>query len=130
TKNNDGKSVYGIIPASMSYTTIDQNKTTGELRPVTLSKIDFSGVDGLWIPCNGSLSPWNTHLGSEEYEADARAFEADPKQTYVNPFVQNYYQDQTKVGNPYSYNYIVEVTALADNTTSVQKHYSMGRFSH
>ena len=130
TTNNAGKSVYGLIPASMSYTTIDQNKTTGELRPVTLSKIDFSGVDGLWIPCNGSLSPWNTHLGSEEYEADARAFEADPKQTYVNPFVQNYYQDQTKTGNPYSYNYIVEVTAHADNTTSVVKHYSMGRFSH
>ncbi|BBH23185.1 exported alkaline phosphatase [Paenibacillus baekrokdamisoli] len=130
TTNNAGKSAYGLIPASMSYTTIDQNKTTGELHPVTLSKIDFSSVDGLWIPCNGSLSPWNTHLGSEEYEPDARAFEADPKQTYVNPFVQSYYQDPTKVGNPYSYNYIVEVTAHPDNSTSVVKHYSMGRFSH
>ncbi|SFI42460.1 hypothetical protein SAMN02799624_00955 [Paenibacillus sp. UNC496MF] len=130
TSNNDGKSVYGLIPASMSYTTIDQNKQTGKLTPMTLSKIDFSSVDGLWIPCNGSLSPWNTHLGSEEYEADARAFEADPTQTYVNPFVQTYYQDQTRQGNPYLYNYIVEVTAHPDNTTSVVKHYSMGRFSH
>jgi secreted PhoX family phosphatase len=26
---------------------------------------------GLWIPCAGSVSPWNTYLGSEEYEPDA-----------------------------------------------------------
>src|SRR6185437_13267784 len=98
TKNNDGKSVYGIIPASMSYTTIDQNKKTGELEPVKLSKIDFSGVDGLWIPCNGSLSPWNTHLGSEEYEADARAF-ADPTsktRSQVETFAQFYFGDKAK----------------------------------
>jgi hypothetical protein len=25
--------------------------------------------------CAGSVSPWNTHLGGEEYEPDARAFE-------------------------------------------------------
>lgn len=130
TSNQAGKSAYGIIPASMSYTTIDQNKKTGQLTPLQLSKVDFSGVDGLWIPCNGSLSPWNTHLGSEEYEADARAFEADPTQTYVNPFVQAYYGDTSKQGNPYLYNYIVEVTAHKDNSTSVVKHYSMGRFSH
>lgn len=121
---------YGTVPASMSLTTIDQNKTTGELTPVTLKKIDFSGVDGLWIPCNGSLTPWNTHLGSEEYEGDARAFEADPTKTYTGSFVQNYYGDTTKVGNPYAYGYIPEVTVKADNSTSVAKHYSMGRFSH
>jgi hypothetical protein len=39
---------------------------------VALRNIDMSGVRGLWIPCAGSLSPWNTHLGSMEYEPDAR----------------------------------------------------------
>ncbi|WP_084423286.1 alkaline phosphatase PhoX [Cohnella thermotolerans] len=130
TSNNAGKSAYGLVPASMSLTKIDQNKTTGELTPVELQKIDFSGVDGLWIPCNGSLTPWNTHLGSEEYEADARAYEADPTQTYVGPFVQSYYQDTTKKGNPYDYNYIVEVSVDKNNKASVAKHYSLGRFSH
>ena len=24
------------------------------------------------MPCAGSVTPWNTHLGSEEYPADAR----------------------------------------------------------
>ncbi|MFD1175398.1 alkaline phosphatase PhoX [Paenibacillus puldeungensis] len=130
TSNNAGKSAYGLVPASMSLTTLDQNKQTGELKPVTLKKVDFSGVDGLWIPCNGSLSPWNTHLGSEEYDADARAYEADHKQTYVDPFVQTYYQDTTKKGNPYAYNYIVEVSVDSKNNSTVQKHYSLGRFSH
>jgi hypothetical protein len=130
TANNDGKSAYGLIPASMSLTTIDQNKSTGELTAVNLKKIDFSGVDGLWIPCNGSLTPWNTHLGSEEYEPDARAFEADSNQTYVGSFVKNYYQDANKTGNPYSFGWLPEITVNKDNTTSVVKHYSMGRFSH
>ena len=26
---------------------------------------------GLWVPCAGSVTPWGTHLGSEEYEPDA-----------------------------------------------------------
>jgi secreted PhoX family phosphatase len=130
TLNNAGKSAYGVVPASMSLTTIDQNKKTGELIPVTLSKIDFSDVGGLWIPCNGSLTPWGTHLGSEEYEADARAYEADPAKTYTGPFVQAYFNDKAKVSNPYDYGYLPEVTVHADNTTSVVKHYNMGRFSH
>ncbi|WP_261381575.1 alkaline phosphatase PhoX [Paenibacillus cremeus] len=132
TLNNAGKSAYGVVPASMSLTTIDQNKTTGELVATDLKKIDFSGVDGLWIPCNGSLTPWNTHLGSEEYEADARAFEADPTKSsvYVSPFAKAYFQDDKMAGNPYAYGYLPEVTVKADGTTSVVKHYSMGRFSH
>ncbi len=130
TSDNAGKSAYGMVPASMSLTTIDQNKVTGELMPTDLKKIDFSQVGGLWIPCNGSLTPWNTHLGSEEYDADARAYEEDPSKTFLTPFVQSYYQDQTKVGNPYQYGYITEVTVKADNSTKVAKHYSMGRFSH
>ncbi|WP_276356606.1 alkaline phosphatase PhoX [Cohnella caldifontis] len=121
---------YGIVPASMSLTTVDQNKKTGELTPVDLKKIDFSSVDGLWIPCNGSLTPWNTHLGSEEYEPDARDFEADPTKTYTGPFVQNYYNDTSKKGNPYAYGFLTEVTVNKDNSASVEKHYSMGRFSH
>jgi secreted PhoX family phosphatase len=121
---------YGIVPASMSLTTIDQNKKTGELKPVTLKKIDFSGVGGLWIPCNGSLTPWNTHLGSEEYEPDARVNGTDPKKTNVEPFAQYYYNDTNKIGNPYAYGYLPEVTVNSDNSTSVVKHYSIGRFSH
>ncbi|NIK76986.1 hypothetical protein FHS15_002111 [Paenibacillus castaneae] len=130
THDNAGNGAYGMIPASMSLSTIDQNKKTGELKVMDVKKVDFSEVGGLWIPCNGSLTPWNTHLSSEEYEADARVFEKDSKQTFVESFTKLYYQDDNKVGNPYANGYIPEVTVHSDNSTAVVKHYSMGRFSH
>lgn len=130
TFNQSGKSAYGIIPASVGLTTLDQNKTTGKLTPMAVQKVDFSGVGGLWIPCNGSLTPWNTHLSSEEYEPDARAYELDPTQTFVGPFVKSYTQNEQAVGNPYAFGWIPEITVNKDSTTTVVKHYSLGRFSH
>lgn len=61
TANNSGASEYGKLPMAMSLTTLDQNKQTGELSLVDYSNIDMAGIKGLWIPCAGSLSPWNTH---------------------------------------------------------------------
>ncbi|MET3287477.1 UNVERIFIED_CONTAM: secreted PhoX family phosphatase [Brevibacillus sp. OAP136] len=130
TADNVGKSAYGIIPASVSVATINQDKKTGKLTATDLKKVDFSSVDGLWIPCNGSLTPWNTHLSSEEYDADAREYEADPSKTFVGSFTKNYFQDENKQGNPYAYGYIPEITVHKDGSSSVVKHYSMGRFSH
>lgn len=127
-----GKSAYGLVPASMSLTKFSQNEKTGELKPEKVTKIDFSDVNGLWIPCNGSVSPWNTHLGSEEYEPDARTFETDASssaRTWTESFANLYFGDKAKA-NPYFYGYIPEIEVKGDGTTKVQKHYSTGRFSH
>ncbi|GHI00407.1 Ig-like domain-containing protein [Neobacillus kokaensis] len=127
-----GNSAYGIVPASMSLTTLDQDKKTGELKAKEVKKIDFSSVNGLWIPCNGSLSPWNTHLGSEEYEPDARSFEFDAKssaRTWTESFAQLYFGDKSKA-NPYYYGYIPEIHVKKNGKVKVDKHYSVGRFSH
>jgi uncharacterized protein len=127
-----GKSAYGIVPASMSLSTLEQNKKTGELTPKEVKKIDFSSVNGLWIPCNGSLSPWNTHLGSEEYEPDARSFELNPNssaRTGVESFAKLYFGDKSKA-NPYFYGFIPEIKVDKHGEASVAKHYSIGRFSH
>ena len=67
----------------MTLTSLQQDKKTGNLTVAGVEKIDFSETMGLWIPCNGSLSPWNTHLGSEEYEPDARIFEQEMEQTRI-----------------------------------------------
>lgn len=32
----------------------------------------MSKAHGLWITCGASLSPWGTHLSSEEYEPELR----------------------------------------------------------
>ncbi|MDR7078758.1 secreted PhoX family phosphatase [Neobacillus niacini] len=126
-----GQSAYGLVPASMSLTEMEQDKKTGELKPVNVEKIDFSAVDGLWIPCNGSLSPWNTHLGSEEYEPDARLFlnPTSKVRSQVETFSQFYFGDKAKA-NPYFYGYTPEITVGKNGKTSVEKHYSTGRFSH
>ena len=126
-----GQSAYGLVPASMSLTEMEQDNKTGELKPVKVEKIDFSAVDGLWIPCNGSLSPWNTHLGSEEYEPDARQFldVTSKTRSQVETFAQFYFGDKAKA-NPYFYGYTPEITVDKNGKTSVVKHYSTGRFSH
>lgn len=127
-----GKSAYGIVPASMSISTLNQDKKTGELTPQSVKKIDFSSVNGLWIPCNGSLSPWNTHLGSEEYEPDARSFELNPNssaRSQVESFAKLYFGDKSKA-NPYFYGFIPEISVNKEGNASVSKHYSIGRFSH
>ncbi len=127
-----GNDSYGLVPASMSLTEMEQDEKTGELTPVKVSKIDFSDVNGLWIPCNGSLTSWNTHLGSEEYEPDARDFENDPKskaRVQTESFAQFYFGDKTKA-NPYFYGYTPEISVDKNGETKVEKHYSAGRFSH
>ncbi|AZB43421.1 DUF839 domain-containing protein [Bacillus sp. FJAT-42376] len=126
-----GKSAYGLVPASMSLTKMKQDKKTGKLTPEKVEKIDFSDVNGIWIPCNGSLSPWGTHLGSEEYEPDARSFEDTKSSAYTqtSTYAKLYFGDEKKA-NPYFYGWIPEITVKPGGKTEVVKHYSTGRFSH
>jgi hypothetical protein len=56
---------YTRMPMSMTLSEIAQ-ASDGKLTATKVRPIDFSGVNGLWIPCAGSQTPWNTHLGSEE----------------------------------------------------------------
>ena len=119
----------GNMPETMMLNTVEQNKETGELTITDMTPIDFSADGGLWTPCAGSLSPWNTHLGSEEYEPDARAHEANPENSAVTQHARNYYQDNTVIGNPYLYGYVPEVSIDEKGQATAVKHYSMGRLS-
>ena len=121
----------------MTLTKLYQNKKTGELKVMDANKVDFSDVDGLWVPCNGSLTPWNTHLGSEEYEPDARQFEleeampADQRtdKTHTREFTKLYFGDDNHA-NPYQYGFIPEVIVDENGDSQVVKHYSAGRRSN
>lgn len=128
--DNAGKSISGL-PASMTLTQVDQNKKNGELTVNNAQKIDFSNVNGLWNPCNGTTTDWNTHLGSEEYEPDARSFEDPTSSSYkaVTDFANYYFGDKSKA-NPYFYGWIPEISVNSKGESSVVKHYSTGRFSH
>ena len=69
--NAAGTSMYGKLPSPMTITTLDQHTSTGALTVKYHYQVPTTSVRGLWITCGGSLSPWNTHLSSEEYEPDA-----------------------------------------------------------
>lgn len=126
SKNAAGEDMYGKLPSPIAVLTLDQNKETGKLSLVKYTPVDASGVHGLWITCGASLSPWNTHLSSEEYEPDAFKI-ADNKN--FEAFSRNLYGDPAKA-NPYHYNHVPEVTVNPDGTGTIRKHYTMGRISH
>ena len=123
----DGKTdMYGKLPSPIAVLTLDQDKDTGKLTLVKYHNVDTSSVNGLWITCGASLSPWNTHLSSEEYEPDAFA---DRAKNLMNDFSKNLYGNPA-TANPYNYGHLPEVTVNADGTGSIKKHYCLGRISH
>jgi secreted PhoX family phosphatase len=121
--------LYAQLPMAMNLTVLDQDPATGKLTPVKMSNVDFSGVDGLWIPCNGATTPWMTHLGGEEYEPNAQYFEKRPLEA-MNLYFGTPGKTAADGGaNPYHYGHLVEVKVNADGSTAVTKHYAMGRLA-
>jgi secreted PhoX family phosphatase len=120
---------YSRMPMSMTVAALEQG-ADGALKATSVKPIDFSGVNGLWIPCAGGPTPWNTHLGSEEdYDLYFQAVSGEKnlkKTTEGLRALTEVYLGGT-AANPYNYGFIPEVTVKADGTTSVAKHYSMGR---
>jgi hypothetical protein len=116
---------YGTLPSPIAVLTLDQDPATGKLDLVKYHNVDTSPVQGLWITCGASLSPWNTHLSSEEYEPDA--FNA--RDMRFKAFSRKLFGDEL-IANPYHYGHLPEVTVHPDGTGSITKHYCMGRISH
>lgn len=131
-------------PGAMYLTLLDQD-TEGNLTPEATRLIDFTGVYGGWVHCAGTKTPWGSHLGSEEYEPDARTWvDATKPISGYNAAMAAYYDatgwefrnnnpsgtDLTVASenmNPYRYGYPVEVKVEADGSTEVIKHFAMGR---
>jgi secreted PhoX family phosphatase len=118
--------MYGKLPSPIAVLTLDQDPANGKLSLVKYHNVDTSGANGLWITCGASLSPWGTHLSSEEYEPNAFTAATDAQ---FKAFSKNLYGDETRA-NPYNYGHLPEVTVNADGTATIKKHYCMGRISH
>lgn len=125
SRDGAGNSMSRRLPSPIAVLTLDQNPETGELKLVKYSNVDTSGVGGLWVTCGASLSPWGTHLSSEEYEPDA----SDLDNERFRAFSKNLFGDENKA-NPYNYGHLPEVTVNSDGTGSIEKHYCIGRISH
>lgn len=114
----------------------------GTLAIARYEPVDFSAWGGVWTPCAGSVSPWGTHLGSEEYEPDARAFYASNTPSsrvrdyaryfglYAGSFNSSaaFMTAVRAVFNPYKYGHVTEVYYDAVAGKSVAKKlYGLGR---
>ena len=127
TKNLAGTSMYGQLPSPIAILTLDQDQKTGHLTLKKYFNVDMSKVHGLWITCGASLSPWNTHLSSEEYEPDAF------KQGIGGPSadgIGTYYFGDASKANPYNYGHLPEIVVNKDGSGTAKKHFCLGRISH
>jgi len=129
TRDQAGGDTYGKIPSPIAVLSLDQDQTTGKLSLVKYHNVDTSKVHGLWITCGASLSPWNTHLSSEEYEPDAFDTGDTKAGKQLRAYSKNLFGDENRA-NPYHYGHLPEVTVHPDGTGSIKKHYCLGRISH
>lgn len=115
---------YSHMPMSMSLASVEQG-ADGALTATSIKPIDFSSVDGIWIPCAGGPTPWNTHLGSEEDYDLYFQFVSGEKNLAKSSEGLRALSEMYLGGaeaNPYNYGYIPEVTVKADGSTEVVKH--------
>lgn len=124
TRDQASFDTYGRLPSPIAVLTLDQDQASGKLALVKYHNIDTAPAHGLWITCGSSLSPWGTHLSSEEYEPDAFAPDATFK-----AFSKNLFGSES-TANPYHYGHLPEVTVKPDGTGTIRKHYCLGRISH
>ncbi|ART54460.1 hypothetical protein CBP36_14595 [Acidovorax carolinensis] len=120
---------YGKLPSPIAVLTLNQDANTGKLTLKSYHNVDTFANDskGLWIPCGGSLSPWGTHLSSEEYHPDAFDQGDNQKLSMLKAFSQNAFGNAD--ANPYWYGHLPEVTVKADGTGTFKKYYNQGRYS-
>ena len=134
-----GNNMYGKLPMTMTVAKLSQSASDGKFTVASIKPVDFSAVNGLWIPCAGVRSPWNTHLGSEEYEPDARCeVDATYAATAGTSCVSGEYTARMNAfrtiygistASPYQYGLVPEVTVAADGTSSVKMWHTPGRIS-
>ncbi|MSP93281.1 MAG: DUF839 domain-containing protein [Myxococcales bacterium] len=121
---------YGQFPMAISLTTLDQDPKAGTLAAIAYQNLDLTLIHGLWLPCAGGPSPWGTHLGSEEYEPDARCWQEGTCAATGKLTVAGFaaYFGDAKTARPYWYGHVPEVT-LGGGGAKVVKHWVLGRLS-
>jgi hypothetical protein len=138
--NKDGKiymvSQFECQIGAMYMAELDQEPNTGALtiKDDSLKFISQKDEFGGFVHCAGQRTPWESHLGSEEYETNARMVELNAKETGLtgDPYYDEtakYWGGDAKKLSPYYYGWTPEVKIEAGEP-DYTKHYSMGRFSH
>ena len=112
------------------------------VKPNTMKYISQADGFGGWVHCAGVTTPWESHLGSEEYEPNAKKLQDNLNPTTMltgdskyDEVTKLYWKDENNANakfnnNPYYYGYIPEVkvdVTAGTPTYKYTKHFSMGR---
>ncbi len=109
---------------------LSQDQNTGKLKAENLKFVSQKDYHGGYVHCAGMKTPWNTFLGSEEYEPNAKKMDENGTiDKYYNAVAPYFGGDLTK-SNPYFYGWTTEVSLDDNGNATYTKHYSMGRFAH
>ena len=132
--NSDGTTGYLYTawedrPAGISQVELEWNPSSSEWDVLSKQMLNLSDINGAWVLCFGSVSPWSTPLFSEElYFDDTEDWNNDG---------YRYHSDQLRLEqylghypNPYDYGYIIEMEQATSTTPELVRHLTMGRFSH
>ena len=128
SKDLAGGDMYGKLPSPIAVLTLNQDQKTGHLELKKYANVDMSKVHGLWITCGASLSPWNTHLSSEEYEPDAFD-QIGTSLSMLKAYSQNLYGNENSA-NVYNYGHLPEIILDGKGSATAKKHFCLGRISH
>lgn len=142
-------------PSSVYMVGLKQDDTTGQLTVTSTTPVDFSKYGGVWDLCAGQKTPWNSHLGGEEYEPEAKFITSEATSVmtvgntttslqaldsgsysgiveyarYFGLYVTNTttIQELRNVFNPYLYGYAIEVIPQPGGKYTATKWFTTGR---
>jgi uncharacterized protein len=139
----DGKETYLFTHFEESAGAIVQSKLAlqkDKLEVLSLKPMNFSSIDGINNVCAGSTTPWNSHLGGEESNAESIYDDvksplfvdcSDPLQQ-SRSYCKTKFKIQSYLGqkkfNIYNYGYIVEAT-VNNSKNKIAKHYTTGKYA-
>jgi hypothetical protein len=105
--------------------------------------LDLQSIDGAWVLCFGTITPWGNPIVSEEYYFYATRIwnhpddhDDDERPSYKKGNDINYHQAKRmneylgRPSNPYRYGYNIEFNNADSENVSFTRHYAHGRFSH
>ncbi len=121
------------------------NRTDGKWQAdLAQSKmLDLQSIDGAWVLCFGTVSPWGTPILSEEYYFYATRLwnhpndhDEDERPSFKKGNDISYHQAKRmneylgRPSNPYRYGYNIEIKNPRGDKVQFVRHYVHGRFSH
>jgi secreted PhoX family phosphatase len=127
-------------PGTMSRLHLKQNGKKGRWKVLDSENLDFSAVQGTWVNCFGTVSPWGTPLTSEEnYSIPDTPVWNNPdweSRDDVERLARHLGYERNDDGifaeefpNPYRYGYIVELEDPEGEPQPV-KRFALGRSTH